>query len=368
MRVPVHVPSDLILIGLVIGTVVALYGNILALRGPLLYDDKAAILQNPVVLGQVPLDRVWAVDFWGVNEVASPASHKSWRPLVTLTYCANYFLHGPDPFGYHVVNCGLHAAVTVVVLPAMRAALGDCRPHASQSHAPALAMFLFAVHPVHVEAVQNIVGRAEVLMSLLYLSGFVLYTRLAHTTGRADGELLPASRCRQLAAIGVALLFTLGATLCKETGITLPLLCAAWDVLVACRRLAHPAAVGHWIGYLLSVPLLRPGVLDQPRSLLPSTLELRHCWLKRVRWATLRLVLLAAGGGLLCSWRLARNGGTMPTFNAFENPAALHPHRGFRALSVLWVWLECVWVCFWPSPLCCDWSYPSLPPVSAARA
>ena len=35
------------------------------LSGPLLYDDKAAVVRNPVVRGEVPTAHVWMLDFWG---------------------------------------------------------------------------------------------------------------------------------------------------------------------------------------------------------------------------------------------------------------------------------------------------------------
>ena len=38
-----------------------------------------------------------------------------------------------------------------------------------------MAALLFAAHPVHSEAVQNITGRAEPLMALFFLLGFVVY-------------------------------------------------------------------------------------------------------------------------------------------------------------------------------------------------
>ena len=47
-----------------------------------------------------------------------------------------------------------------------------------------------------------------------------------------------------------------------------------------------------------------------------------------------------AGAISLGAWRLSINGGSPPSFNAFENPAALHPHPLYRALSVVWVWAE----------------------------
>ena len=119
------------LVPFALACVFGIYGTPSALRGPLLYDDKAAVLQNPVVLGLVPLSRVAQLDFWGHHEVASVASHKSWRPLVTLSYRANFAVHGEDPFGYHCVNVVLHAIVSLLVAPFASAAPAAAAPAAA---------------------------------------------------------------------------------------------------------------------------------------------------------------------------------------------------------------------------------------------
>ena len=94
------------------------------LHGPFLYDDKAAIMRNPIVRQEVPWAEVWSRDFWGENRLDEAKSHKSWRPLVTLSYLANHHHGGLDPFGYRVVNAGTHALVSALVVPSTRAAFG----------------------------------------------------------------------------------------------------------------------------------------------------------------------------------------------------------------------------------------------------
>ena len=70
------------------------------------------------------------------------------------------------------------------------------------------AGLLFAAHPVHVEAVANIVGRAELLCTSLIFIGMILLTRRPLTSARVLGVI----------AIGIV------ALLCKEQGILQPLL------------------------------------------------------------------------------------------------------------------------------------------------
>ena len=140
---------------IVVAAASAIFGSPARLGGPLLYDDKAAVQRNPVVSGEVPLVRVWDLDFWGEHELHTVESHKSFRPVVTLTYAANYALHGHEPWGYHATNAALHALNCALTPPTVRAAFGWREPDALL---PFVSALLFAVHPVHVEAVQQIVG------------------------------------------------------------------------------------------------------------------------------------------------------------------------------------------------------------------
>ncbi|ETN82397.1 hypothetical protein NECAME_07973 [Necator americanus] len=55
-----------------------------------------AIVSNPVVNGDVNIFRVWNVDFWG--NPLNKASHKSYRPLTTLSFRINAVVFGMRPF------------------------------------------------------------------------------------------------------------------------------------------------------------------------------------------------------------------------------------------------------------------------------
>jgi hypothetical protein len=85
-----------------------------------------------------------------------PGSHLSYRPLTTISFRFNHYFHELRPFGYHVVNIALHAAVTVLFAVAARRML-------CSTPTAVFAGILFAVHPLHVEVATNIIGRAESL-------------------------------------------------------------------------------------------------------------------------------------------------------------------------------------------------------------
>lgn len=113
------------------------------------FDDISAIEQNKDLRPTTPwMNLVWD-DFWG-TPMSKDGSHKSYRPLCVLLFRLNYYIHQLNPMGYHAGNVLLHgvasAAFTLfsylyvfhTLIPAMVAGL------------------LFAVHPVHSEAVKSI--------------------------------------------------------------------------------------------------------------------------------------------------------------------------------------------------------------------
>jgi len=158
-----------------------------------------------------------------------------YRPFTALTFAVDWTLSGGNPHWFHAVNVLLHAGVTALVFLLARSLLPLFPAGAAAA--------LFAVHPVHVEAVASVVGRAEVLATLLTLSAVLLY--------RADGELAARGDRtwrRWLASWGT-LVTLLGALTSKESAFVAPglLLLADW---VDARRAGVPwgaAVQRHWV-------------------------------------------------------------------------------------------------------------------------
>ncbi len=116
-------------------------------------------------------------------------------------------LGGGAPWVFHLVSALVHGAVTALVGEALVRAKVDAR-------AALLAATVFAAHALHTEAVVSIVGRAELVMTLL-----ALLTLGAHARDDRRGR-----------AFAPLLLFAALAS--KESALlTLPLL-ALYDALV----------------------------------------------------------------------------------------------------------------------------------------
>jgi hypothetical protein len=130
------------------------------------------------------------------------------RPLFQFSYLLDYMTWGLNPIGYHISSLVLHilTAFLVVIL---------CWQITRHCLTAAIAGMLFAIMPIHVEAVSWFGARAEVLSTLWYLITVVFFILFRQ---RGRGFFLFVS-------VG-AFIMTL---LAQETAITLPLVLILYD-------------------------------------------------------------------------------------------------------------------------------------------
>jgi Tfp pilus assembly protein PilF len=164
------------------------------------------------------------IDLTAVLATPMPMLAYLYRPFTVFTFAVNEALAPGSAAAFHAVNLLLHAGVTVLVFfLAMR--LFDARIALT-------AGVLFAIHPLHTEAVTSIVGRAELLGAL-----FGLLAILA--AGAIDAATHRASR-RAWHAFSV-LCFTV-ALFSKESAATIVPLVLLYRV----TRRADPLLGGMW--------------------------------------------------------------------------------------------------------------------------
>src|ERR1035437_3548459 len=92
------------------------------------------------------------------------------RPLTMLTYATHGEIGAGFALPFHAVNILLHAGVAVLVLVLASWLFESTR-------IPLIAAALFAIHPIHTEAVTSVVGRAELLCALFGLMAMLSAAR-----------------------------------------------------------------------------------------------------------------------------------------------------------------------------------------------
>jgi len=102
-----------------------------------------------------------------------PTPHNNkFRPVTYATFALNWALGKDHPFGYHLFNILLNSAA-VLLLYLVLTELLETKPRGT-TIAWATAL-LFAVHPIHTEAVASVSGRSELLATALLLSAWYLH-------------------------------------------------------------------------------------------------------------------------------------------------------------------------------------------------
>ena len=161
------------------------------------FDDLPIVVENTAIQDLSTLPEALVSPYW-------PGEYGRvlglWRPATTALFGVQWAIWGENPAMFHALNLLLHGVVTalVVLVLAELAPLGLAL----------VAGLLFAVHPVHVEAVANVVGLAEIFSTALYLGACFVFLRSGSRIG-----LLPGT--------AITILFGI-AFLTKESAVTLP--------------------------------------------------------------------------------------------------------------------------------------------------
>jgi tetratricopeptide (TPR) repeat protein len=290
---------DLMLLA-VIAAALVVYAN--SLWNGFAYDDNWAIVRNPRVHNLANLRAIFLTPYWPNYGPELGL----FRPLTIFGFASKWSIVGNAPWLFHLVSILAHAAACALVFLLLERL-------ASQTVAFAAAL-LFAVHPVHTEAVANVVGQAELWVALALLSACLLYVR------RPPGVHVPW-RTR----IGIIAIYGLG-LLAKESAVVLPGLLVLLDF--AQRR----------------IELTRTGLV------------------RYVRGTSILMILLCAVFVAYLVVRVSALGNFAGVDAAPGLPFLREPHRVLNAFRA---WPEFVRLLFFPMNLSVDYAPGLLLPVDS---
>jgi hypothetical protein len=176
------------------------------------YDDRWIIADNNHIHAFTAPWKFFSETYWPVKNGAA-----LYRPLTITLYSMQWAIGDGSPLIFHVVSVALYLAICVLVF---WLAL-QIMPRSAAWFASAF----FAVHPVHVEAVANGVGQAELWTALVMIGATAIYVR-----DRRTG--LPLKRESAWAIFG---LYFIGLFI-KENAIVLPALLVAVELFLVDDR------------------------------------------------------------------------------------------------------------------------------------
>ena len=274
------------------------YANSLA--NDFAFDDWWIIWNNPRVHQLRDLGLIFGKPYWPFDGQMLGL----YRPLTMLSFAAQWVVSDGSAWLFHLVNVLMHAGVSVLVLFLVR--------RFASAEAALVGALVFAVHPVHTEAVANIVGQAELWVGLCVVGACLVFL--------ARPPEQPVSLPRLLA---IAALYAVG-LLAKEHSIVLP-------------------------GLLVALEAAR------------SPLTLRDYLRRHVGWIVPSVALLAAVAGAYLAVRYQVLGGAIAGSDAGPQfPFLREEHRVFSALRA---WPEYMRLLFYPVDLSADYAPGVIMPV-----
>ena len=195
--------SRLLLPSAILLACLAAYAGTLTLRG-FIYDDRGLIGGNPLLgQGLRAIPRLLSTGYWEAIE-GSAAKVQEYRPVLMLSFLLQTATTGLAAPPMHAVNLLLHMAVCLALWRLLKLKMAPA--------AAGAAALVYAVMPVHTEAVTMLTGRSELLSAAFILASWLCLDE-------NDG----APRLGAGVALYVCALLT------KESSILLPVLLALND-------------------------------------------------------------------------------------------------------------------------------------------
>lgn len=140
------------------------------LRNEFVWDDDRQIVDNFLIQDPQYFAQALKSDVWAFRAERPGAASNYWRPATVLWMIVLHGLFGLNPIGWHVVSVVAHAANVVLVFYLVKRLVRD-------RDAAAVAAWLFAVHPVHVESVVWPSASVDIQMCLGVLPALLIYLK-----------------------------------------------------------------------------------------------------------------------------------------------------------------------------------------------
>lgn len=284
---------------------IGIYAN--SLQNNFTFDDWPLVANNPLVM-QPNIGAIFSSAYWPDRPDLG-----LYRPLTTLSYAMNRVVLGERAWGFHLANMVTHILNALLVYVVMykffeRPIAGFCA-------------LLFLLHPLQTEAVNSIVGRAELLAAFWML---IAWNAFVYCVGRwrwmlAAGAIFLGCLCKEHAATMVGILGVLGFVRLNRVG-----------------QESHESNRGFADGFARFYKKNLTGFLLCVWAV---------CLFLWMRYEVIGVLLLPS----------------IPMF--IDNPLAhvTDWERWFTALSVIWCYGVLM---FWPVGLSADYSFQAIPVIS----
>jgi Flp pilus assembly protein TadD len=197
--------------------------------------DDGMIYQNSTIR-----DLSWK----GIKRIFTHEKANTYQPIRMLSYAVDYRFWKLNPIGYRITNILFYILTCIMVFLTLRYLSANLRENVSSDSHERVALFgsfLFAAHPVHVEAVTWLAARKEVLQGFFFFMAFYLYLKGREVEGQ-----------KRLFYLALVLFLFLLAILSKPSAIVFPAVILVYEIAQRKNKWIE-FIKSHWLFFTISI-------------------------------------------------------------------------------------------------------------------
>jgi protein O-mannosyl-transferase len=146
---------------IIISTLIC-YANVI--NAPFIWDDEIMVVANPFIRNLANIPKIFTSSAFGHTLSAG----KFYRPFQILSFAFDYHFWGLNPMGFHITSIILHI-INCLLLFYLLIKLKFSKLFSY------IVTQVFAIHPIHIEAVTYISGRGDLLYLTFSLLCFICF-------------------------------------------------------------------------------------------------------------------------------------------------------------------------------------------------
>lgn len=196
----------------------AVYAN--TLLNEFVYDDELLVSEDSSITNISNIPKFFTGQA-GFNRVFN----WFYRPIVSTSYAIDYAVWKLNPLGFHLTNIIIHVINCLLLYKFLTIVFGQNKKTEKSSRLQIFLLFgtvVFAVHPIHTEAVSWVSGRTDLLAFTFILASFINYLKYSEEETSSNKKIEFTLIC----------LFYLISLFAKEVSITLPVMIVLYDIII----------------------------------------------------------------------------------------------------------------------------------------
>ncbi|HMQ69179.1 MAG TPA: tetratricopeptide repeat protein [Ignavibacteria bacterium] len=194
------------------------------LENNFVFDDESVIIGNTSIkdLSNIP-------KFFTAEEGFHKVIGRYYRPVISSTYALDYSVWELDPYGYHLTNIIIHIISCLLLFKILSTLFFRYK---YRNLISLFSTLIFAVHPIHTEAVSWVSGRTDSLVTLFFFASFLFYIEFTRESDSSRSEKSDKTSVKKnYLYLGLSLFFYATGLLTKEMIVTMPVIILLYDLV-----------------------------------------------------------------------------------------------------------------------------------------